>query len=482
MEELGKNFVFLASSQIITILGGFAINIFLARTLGKELYGLYSFVIVGVIVVGQNLVANGFSQTLSKNLSEERFNIKEITSIMLFYQIIESVVIVLIYIGVSPLLSIIFKDNRLIKLVSLASLIVFSQGMISFLVGFYNGLRKFKIQSILVSLIAIVKTVLIILLVVLLGIEGAIIGFFSSLLLISIVFFIQSRKYYTLKIKLVLPKDIWKYFIRITLFSIELSIFLSLDLNALKLFLANNQDAGVGIYNAGAVVAKTCYYIVIAFSGVMFPIIANLFSKNMIEDAKKQIGKMIKISSISLVPITLIIASFSTPIINLLYSSEYSSASTISAILAFGYSLIGYFFIFSNILNSIGEVRKTNIISVIIILMGFALQFFLIREFEIVGAAIATLITSFLGCTTIFILVIKKIGIIIEKKAIIRINLIGFFLFGITNFIIVRFIQNIIILFAILVIEGLFYLISLKLSGDLNIISLLKEGLSKPND
>jgi len=75
---------------------------------------------------------------------------------MLFYQIIESVLIVLIYIAISPLLSIIFTDNRLIKLVSLASLIVFSQGMISFLVGFYNGLRKFKIQSILVYLIAIV--------------------------------------------------------------------------------------------------------------------------------------------------------------------------------------------------------------------------------------------------------------------------------------------------------------------------------------
>ena len=62
MESIGKNFILISFSQIITVISGFVINIFLTRNLGTELYGQYSLVISGVLAIGLQMIASGFPE------------------------------------------------------------------------------------------------------------------------------------------------------------------------------------------------------------------------------------------------------------------------------------------------------------------------------------------------------------------------------------------------------------------------------------
>lgn len=475
MEKVSTGFIYLVISQVFTVLGGFIINIFLSRFLGKELYGQYSLLIVGVMVIGYTIIANGFPQTLSKYISEDKYEIKPFVTKILAIQLIESFIILFIYLAISPLLAHIFKESELLILLFVAAITIPTQGLISFLVGLYNGLRRFKTQAILVSLLSLAKVVCILILTLFFDVLGAILGVFLATLGIALIYLFFSRNFYIKDFSFKITKDIWQYFFRITVFSLLLSILLALDITCLKLFLVSNQNAQLGVYNAGAVIARTGFFIIVTFSGVMFPIISKLLSKGKKDQAQIQIGAMLRISSIFLVPIILILASMSPIFVNLLFGFEYNSSAIITTILALGYSLIGYFVVFSNILNSIGEVRITIITSISIIGIDVGLLYFFIKYVGLEGAAIATTISSLIGVVVVIYFTIKKIGININLHSLIRINVLAIILFGVANFIFILFLKSIAIWLGVLIVETVLYFVFLYILRDFNMLAIYKE-------
>ncbi|MHA1221720.1 MAG: oligosaccharide flippase family protein [Candidatus Heimdallarchaeaceae archaeon] len=469
MGRISQGFLLIASSQILTVLGGFGINVFLSRFLGKELYGQYSLVITGILTIGLNLIASGIPQTLSKFVSEEKRDIKILSSKLLFYQFIESIFLVLIYCSLSPLFAFTLKEAILLQYIIIASLIIPMQGLVSFLIGLYNGLQNFKVQSLLVSLLSILKLVLVIVFSIFWGVKGAILGFLASTFLVSLTFLFLSREFYGRVNRLQIPKEIVQYILKITVFSIELSLLLSMDVIFLKYLLKENQNELIGIYNAGAVLSKSTYFVIISFSGVMFPIISNLIANKKNEEAKIKIGQMIKLSSFILIPMIMLLSSLSPLLVKFLYGIDYSNAAKVTPILAFGYSIIGFFVIFSNILNSIGQTFKVNILSLVIILLDMILLWVFIMNFSITGAAIATTISGVIGFILVFLVTFKKIGITVEIWSIIRINTLAILLFGVLNFILNKYIFNIFLFSSVVIVEFIVYLVILSMTGDIKI-------------
>jgi len=480
MDKIGLSFIYIATSQVITVLGGLTVNIFLSRYLGKEFYGQYSFIISGIIVLGLSLVSNGFPQTLSKYIAEEKMQIKPFASKILFFHAVESVIIMISYIVLSPVISFLTNEKILLKLIILAACIIPFQAIISFVIALNNGLRKFKEQAIIVSLLVLIKSLFVIFFAFFFSVEGAIFGFFLSMFIVAIALVVKSRSYYSFDRKFKLSKEIWTYFYRITFFSIEISLLLSIDLILLKFLLGKNQNAQLGIYNAGAVIAKTCYFLIVSFSSIMFPIISHLMSNNKKEEARRQIGAMIRLSSILIIPVSLIISSLSPVFINLFFKIEYSYAHIVTSILAIGYSLLGFFFIFMNILNSIGDVLRTNLLSSGVILVDILLLNILIKHYGIVGASIATAFASFIGCLLSIFLIKKKIGISVDLFSLIRINFVNIILFFLVNFLIDFFTRvNLIGWAAILFIEFIIYFLILKLTNDFDVLKTFNEYLIK---
>jgi len=96
--------------------------------------------------------------------------------------------------------------------------------------------------------------------------------------------------------------------------------------------LGNTSTYYTGIYNISLLIARVPYYVVITFSSIIFSIISNLLSKGKREEAKKQIVKMIKPSSIFVLPLILTISTLSKYIISIAFGQDYSLAINVSVI------------------------------------------------------------------------------------------------------------------------------------------------------
>jgi len=480
MENIGRNFVLIAISQVIIIISGFAINIFLTNYLGIELYGRYSLVITGILAIGLKLIAGGFPETMSKFVSEEKYDLESLISGILFYQMIEAILLTIILMAISPLLAISLNENNLLALILLASPIIIGQGLVSYFVCLYNGMRKFKIQSLIVILQAIFKIIFVIIGGYYWKIEGAIIGFLLSTLLVAFIFIFKARKHLGRKLSFKIPKEIFSYMFEITVFGLCIILFSSLDILSVRYLIKGQGSNLVGIYNAGATVSRLSLFLILSLSGVMFPTISNLIAKNDKENAKEQIGQMIKISSIFIIPIVLLLSSFSKNIIEILYKPEYIDSFEVNRYLVFAYSILGFFVVFSNIINAIGKVKITIIISVVTILLDVILLYFLVTYIGIIGATIATLIATTIGLIVLIIVTYKQIGINVKLITLFKINSVGIILFGVLNYILVYFFTLKFYFWIFVVIgEIIIYFILLGVLKEFNALSLMKSIILK---
>lgn len=475
LEKIGFNFSYIAFSQMIAIISGFTINIFLSRYLGAELYGEYSLIISGILAIGLTIVASGFPQTLSKYISEDK-NEKELLITKIFSnQILETILLTVIFLALSPLISWTLQDKELLSYLLIASLIIIGHGIISFFIGLYNGLRKFKMQSIISSALSIVKIIMVISGGLIWGVGGAILGFLLSTLIVSLVLIIKSRKYFLQRLNLRINKEILIYTFKFTIFNLAITFITTLDLLIIRYLLFEQGNKIVGVYNAGATVSRPIFYIIIALSIVLFPTISFLIANDNKEQAKNLIGEMIKISSIFIIPLTFIISSLSKIVINILFGVEYIESAKINSILIFGYAALGFFVIFCNILNAIGSVNIPIIISSIAIIVDFLLIYFLVNHIGIIGASLATLITNLICLIIIIIITIRKIGIKTKLLSIVRINFFGITLFGLINFLLINLTEfHISYWILIILTEILIYFILLFLSRDFNLIKAFK--------
>jgi len=478
--KLSEGFFFVAFSQVLTILSGFAINIFLSWHLGKELYGQFSLVTVGIIAIGQNFIASGFPETLSKYISEEKVESKILTLQLFVYLIIESIIVVGIYMAFSPLISIIFEESELTKLIIIAAPIILGQGLVSYLIGLFNGYRKFKTQALIIASLAILKVTGVLVGALIGDVLGAIIGYLISLFITAIIFLFIIKKYFLNKMIWKISKKIIFFMIQMTIFNLlAISLIQSLDMLFIKYFYPIEGNSLVGEYNAAATISRIAFYIIATLGSIMFPTISNLIANNKTEIAKERIGNMIKIASLILIPVTLIISSLSKIIISTVYGSEFQGAILINTILVIGYAILGFYLIFSSIINALGEVKYSLLVAIITILCDVLLLYFLIKSLGLIGAAIATTIASFIGFIIILIITTKKIGMKLDILSIIRINLFGGLIFGLTNYLLANL--GIKIYFWILIVFGeiLIYLFLLAIFKDFNIIKISKEIIRK---
>ena len=298
--------------------------------------------------------------------------------------------------------------------------------------------------------------------------------------MVALIFVLVSKKYLGVKLYFKIPKEIFTYMFEITIFGLCMTLFSSLDIISVRYLIEGEGYDIVGIYNAGATISRLSLFIILSLSGVMFPTISNLMSKNDKEKAKKQIGHMIKIASIFILPIILLFSSLSKIIVEILYKPEYIDSFEVNRYLVFAYSILGFFIVFSNIINAIGKVKITIIISIIAIFLDVILLYFLVTYIGIIGATIATLISSSIGLITMIIVTHKKIGISIKLITLFKINSFGIILFGVLNYVLIYFFALKFYIWIFVVIgELIIYFLLLGILKEYNVLVFMKSILTK---
>jgi O-antigen/teichoic acid export membrane protein len=320
-------------------------------------------------------------------------NDRKLTASIGLYQLIFTALVLILPLTLifpQEISQLVLKDNQYTKyfIIALATI---------FFTSFFNygqDMMRFNFQSIRYSVISMVYTLtavgLSILLVVVLrmDITGALTASLIASAIFSLIVMLLTRKYYSWSFSTTRLKEMLKYGLPLIPVGILTYALAYTD----RYFLINYRGlADLGLYYIGLSLASAPG---ILFSGFQVAWVPILWSTYKSEDAKQFYSKILDYSfALAILAITAV-SLFSREILVVITTTEYLDAYKVVPWLAF--SLL-FTTVFSQFVPGVGIAKKTvhHIWRVAVVLvLNIALNFWLVPIYGMVGAAVATLISS----------------------------------------------------------------------------------------
>jgi stage V sporulation protein B len=424
---LVKSFFWVTLSEIVYNLSAYVIHSGMGRILGPAEYGRYGVVITltTMIVV---LIGQGVPTAMAKYLGEIHDTkiglipiIKKQTAKVQFF-LIGGVTIIFFFL--TPVIARILGDPTLTPLFQISTLVIPAFALASFYFYYYTGLHLFNKQALLKTSRSVARIVFILGLALLLksrgmALQGAIVGYILAPLSI----FFEANffdPYKKLKAQGFFDwRKLLQYAWPMTLFLIAYEFLITIDLYLVKGILHN--DYLTGIYNGAITVGRIPYFLFYALTIIILPAVSKSTSSNNHGETKKLISESLRLMVMFLVPISILMAVFSRPIIKIFYSMKYIEAAGPMSILMAGVAFLTVFYVLAFALNGAGKVKVPMIISFIGLSINIVFSYFFIKKYSLIGAAAATSITSFAIMILILIYTYRYFGYLFSFKSFLKI-------------------------------------------------------------
>ncbi|MBT7903306.1 flippase [Candidatus Woesearchaeota archaeon] len=398
----GSSTVFTLS--LIAVLIGFLLRIFLAKNLSIEMYGLF-YAVLALISFFSIFKSLGLIPALIKYIPEfivnkQKQSIKNSIWSVLIIQFISFSIITSIIIFYSDFLANSYFHNYAAK-----SLVIILT--LSFLISTLDSIIIVTFQSFqkifLFALFPLIKSILFLILTFIFvklgyGAFGAGMGFFCSSLITSMLFLPKFLKITFYKInlaKLTFDAQIIK---KLVLFGFPLLLsttgYLILNYTDTLLLTHFKTLTEVGLYNVALPAASLILYLGTSISSIVFPLTSELCAKKNKRTLITGIQLLHRFLLIVIVPVALIIFSFSDLVLSLLFGEKYILAQNILKILVIGTACFTITHVNFSMVSGIGKPKIIAKIVLGVALLNIILNIILIPLIGVVGAAISTSISQ----------------------------------------------------------------------------------------
>lgn len=383
--QVTKNYFYNLIYQVIILIIPVITAPYLARILGAQGIGIYSYNYSIAYYFGlfAMLGVNDYGNRSIAKCLEDEYRINKTFCEIFYMQFLMGAIILFVYIGYSLLLS----DNILISLCYIPFIISY----ILDISWFFFGKENFKIILVrntiiklltAISIFTFVKSkndVCIYILIMSIG------NLFSQI----IVWVIVLKRYHFLRVEF---KDIWKHFKpNLILFIpvIAVSIYRIMDKIMLGIFSSMEQ---VGYYENAEKIISILLSFITALGTVMLPRMSALFAKN----DKKQIKKMISNSMVYVSFVTPIVtfgvAAIANNLVSVYYGNNYLASGKILQLLCITVPFISYANIVRMQILVPQSKDKEYVISCFAgAIINVILNYILIPRLYAVGAAVGTI-------------------------------------------------------------------------------------------
>jgi O-antigen/teichoic acid export membrane protein len=246
------------------------------------------------------------------------------------------------------------------------------------------------------------------------GILSVIIGYASVYLFMLLLFLIFNREMLHIsklrfKFRLIYPATL-QYALFIFLNGLLWQLIMQMD-TLLLTYLKGIEI--VGLYQAAIPLASTLLIAIAPVSSVMLSSIANLWAKGKKAQVKELFLLIEKYLLITLLPITLTFVMFSGLAINIIFGEKFMAAQYALIILSISYMFLAMSNVILYILTALGMARKITRMMMIITGISILYNIVLIYRYDMIGAAVASLITNFAIFMAMTVIVNKKLDAIL---------------------------------------------------------------------
>ena len=391
MNIIASNFSWIIVSRIIQSLINFVIIILTSRYLGPANYGLISYA-TSFAAFFLPIAYLGINNTIVNELIKHKNSENIVLGTAIFLSATSSI-LCMVFMGVFV---IILNPNEPVThwVCVLYSLTLLFQALDLIQYWFQAHLLAKYSSKVIICAFIIVAIYKFILLatgqsIYLFAISNAIDYF---LIFIALLFIYKKRFNGKLTISLKYSKDLIRLSCPYILADLMVALFAQTDRIMLKSMV---DETAVGIYSAATTICGVVGFIFIAILDTARPIILDSKAKNILkfEDLLTRLYSVIIYFSLV---VSILIAIFSKTIINILYGSEYSTASIVTIIIVW-YTIFSYIGSVRNIwILAENKQKYLSLINFIGAITNIILNLFMIPLWGVNGAALASLITQFI--------------------------------------------------------------------------------------
>ena len=384
-----KNTSWLFMEKILRMIVGLFIGIWVARYLGPEQFGLFSYALAFISMFGFFVTLGMDGGYIVKELKSVKPQ-KIILATVLFLKFIGSLLAITI---ISIIIRLIEDDTLTITLVTIASFSYIFRIFSVFDLYFQSKvLSKYIVWSNLLALflVSLVRVYFILS-------DATIEAFIYSLILeiaLASIFFIYfyvkySSDFKGFHIDIFYAKDILSNTWPAIISAFLVLVYLQIDIVMIKNILG---DSEAGNYAAAAKISALFYFIPTAITSSIYPAILN--AKKTDESLYyKHFEQLFNFSVLFMFPVALFVTFYSDNIINILYTDSFIVAASVLPILIWA----SVFVFFNNIQAKwyiTEHLQKLILIRIIFAtFVNIVLNLYLIPRYGIIGAAYSTLIS-----------------------------------------------------------------------------------------
>lgn len=413
--RMAKGTIYLMIAQVIFLGSGYVIHFELARMVSAEEYGRFG-VILSLLLLTQVFLGRGVPEAVTKYIAEGR-DVKEVFKKGMKIQIIFSFIIFFLIVILSPLLANILNDKKLTTYIIIIAFLIPIRGTLNIYRGFFTGLRQFNKVVINRVLNVILKVPLALIFIYIgLSVPGAILGYIIAAILVLLLYI----KWIEIQIpgKMVSYHDLIYFSFPIIIFSISYLFISNIDLFFVKSILESDK---AGYYTAARTIGYIPYLASTALTFTLLPSIAKSYSEKNDRLTTSYIENSYRYTLMLIVPITVLIGIMSSKILTLFYPNDYKDASLALSIFIIGISFLVFFIISGTILMAIGKQKIPMRIGLLLVILSFILNYWLINIWDMNGAAFSTTITCLIGMIVSLFYVKQIFGIIMSVRSFVNI-------------------------------------------------------------
>lgn len=394
VQRIAKNTGVLFAAQIVAYLLAFVYMIKIARYLGPDSFGIFSFATALVLIFGI-LTDLGLSTLITREVSRDKSLEQTYMGNFIPMKVILSIITysVLVLFG-----NIMGYPQVTLNVIYIFGFFMIANGFSQLFFGVFQAHEKLEYQS-----VSLLINNSLIFLGVLYGIsngfnvEGfALIYFATAVVGLIFSFFIIQWKYSSPK--LMFNLKFWKKSLKLAIplsFAIVFStIAFRVDTVLLGILQGN---VAVGWYSAGFRLIDFLLFIPVVYSGAIFPVLAkfHVSSKDLLKILYERSFKYLLILSIPIVAGTVILA---PDIILILFQDSYAESVIALQILIWVIPFMFLVNIFGVMFVSINKQNLMLKITFIVMLMNIGLNLIFIPLYSYVGASIISVVTSVVEC------------------------------------------------------------------------------------
>jgi O-antigen/teichoic acid export membrane protein len=416
IRRYGANTLWLFAEQVLRMVAGFLVGVWVARYLGPEKFGLFSYALAFVSIF-QGIAKLGLDEIVVRDLVQEpekrdvylgtSFWLKLLGGVITFIIIVIILFIQSIFTSnSSPFTSHFFTETNIYILIIAFGIIFQSFEVIDF---YYQA----TVQAKYISIRRIIQLILSSIIKICLVLIGADLIWFVLVSLFDIIslsimgwLIYRSQglpnfvRYFDIGIGKKLLKDSWP----LLLSSIAISIYIRIDQVMIKNMLGDRE---VGLYSAAVRLVEIWYFIPMIITQSVFPAIVN--AKKVSEDLYyKMLQQLFSLLIWTAIFIAIPMSVFSHQIIYLLYGDKYLSATYVLKI----YVWACIFSFFGTARGSWLVVENLQNVGLYYVIFGsltnMILNLIMIKKDGIVGAAEAN-VMSLICVALLFPLLNKRV-------------------------------------------------------------------------